>query len=143
MLPATADDVHIEDDSPYPEVRAAVANFDDSSMPVTTLRAWLFGILWAMILPGINQFFYFRFPTINVTSVRLCIMLSKYGTNSFQIVPLLITFPLGRAWARVVPEWKVFGLSLNPGPFTIKEHVIRPVCLPLTITDLMRVDRFL
>lgn len=71
MLLATANDVHVEDDSPYPEVRAAVANFDDDSMPVTTLRAWLFGILWAMILPGINQFFYFRFPTINVTSVRL------------------------------------------------------------------------
>ena len=59
-----------EDDSPYPEVRAAVANFDDPDMPVTTIRAWLFGICWAMILPGMNQFFYFRYPTITVGSVR-------------------------------------------------------------------------
>ena len=24
----------------------------------------------------------------------------------------------------MVPRWKIFGVSLNPGPFTIKEHVI-------------------
>ena len=29
-----------------------------------------------------------------------------------------------RAWARLVPRVKIFGVSLNPGPFTIKEHVI-------------------
>lgn len=29
-----------------------------------------------------------------------------------------------RLWARFVPQIKIFGLSLNPGPFTIKEHVI-------------------
>ena len=32
-------------------------------------------------------------------------------------------FPIGRAWARVMPSVKVFGHSLNDGPFTIKEHV--------------------
>ena len=29
-----------------------------------------------------------------------------------------------RLWARAVPQVKVFGIQLNPGPFTIKEHVI-------------------
>lgn len=29
-----------------------------------------------------------------------------------------------RAWARVVPQVKIFGVSINPGPFSIKEHVI-------------------
>ena len=48
-----------------------MANFDDPSMPVTTLRAWLFGICWSVILPGINQFFYFRYPTVTVTSVGM------------------------------------------------------------------------
>ena len=60
-----------EDDSPYPEVRSAVANYDDPSMPVTTLRAWTLGILWAIILPGINEFYYFRYPSIMVTGVRI------------------------------------------------------------------------
>lgn len=68
--PSPLDPSSTEDDSPYPEVRAAVANFDDPNMPVSTLRAWLFGICWSFILPGINQFFYFRYPTISVSSVR-------------------------------------------------------------------------
>lgn len=40
------------------------------------------------------------------------------------IVAQLLTFPLGRAWARIVPNVKIFGVSLNPGPFSIKEHVL-------------------
>ena len=59
-----------EDDSPYPEVRSAVANTDDPDMPVNTIRAWCIGLAWAMILPGMNQFFFFRYPSITVTGVR-------------------------------------------------------------------------
>ena len=59
-----------EDDSPYPEVRSAVANTDDPDMPVGTLRAWTIGLLWSIILPGLNQFFFFRYPSITVTGVR-------------------------------------------------------------------------
>ena len=36
----------------------------------------------------------------------------------------LISFPLMRLWARAMPQVKIFGIQLNPGPFTIKEHVI-------------------
>lgn len=32
-----------EDDSPYPEVRSAVANTDDPSMPSSTIRSWTIG----------------------------------------------------------------------------------------------------
>lgn len=58
-----------EDDSPYPEVRAAVANYDDPEMPVSTFRAWTLGVIWSVLLPAVNQFFYFRYPSITVTSV--------------------------------------------------------------------------
>ncbi|ETW75392.1 oligopeptide transporter [Heterobasidion irregulare TC 32-1] len=98
----------LEDDSPYPEVRAAVANFDDPDMPVSTLRAWTLGIFWAIVLPGINQFFYFRYPSIMVTG----------------LVVQLLAFPMGRLWAYSLPAVRMFGISLNPGPFTIKEHVL-------------------
>ncbi|KAJ8488073.1 hypothetical protein ONZ51_g3778 [Trametes cubensis] len=98
----------LEDDSPYPEVRSAVANYDDPSMPVNTLRAWLLGIIWAMIIPGVNEFYYFRYPSIMVGG----------------IVAQLVSFPIGRAWARWVPNVKILGVSLNPGIFTIKEHVL-------------------
>ena len=30
---------------------------------------------------------------------------------------------MGRLWARFMPRFNVLGVSLNPGPFTIKEHV--------------------
>ncbi|KAI0915805.1 hypothetical protein AcW1_003694 [Taiwanofungus camphoratus] len=97
-----------EEDSPYPEVRSAVANTDDFDMPSSTLRAWVIGVVWAVIIPGMNQFFFFRYPSVSVGS----------------IVALLISFPVGRLWAKFVPRVKVFGLALNPGPFTVKEHVL-------------------
>ena len=43
-----------EDDSPYPEVRSAVANTDDPDMPVNTFRAWFIGFIWSIILPGMK-----------------------------------------------------------------------------------------
>ncbi len=39
-------------------------------------------------------------------------------------MPQLLTFPVCKAWARYVPNVTLFGLEINPGPFTIKEHVI-------------------
>ncbi|THH22516.1 hypothetical protein EUX98_g8179 [Antrodiella citrinella] len=98
----------LEDDSPYPEVRSAVANFDDPTMPVSTLRAWALGVCFAIVMPALNQFFDLRYPSILVG----------------PLVAQLIAFPLGRFWARFVPQVRIFGLSLNPGPFNIKEHVL-------------------
>lgn len=31
---------------------------------------------------------------------------------------------MGRLWAAVMPNVTIFGARLNPGPFTIKEHVL-------------------
>jgi hypothetical protein len=64
-----------EDESPYPEVRAAVSNTDDMEMPVDTFRAWTIGLFWAIIIPGLNQFLYFRYPSITVGSVRCALHL--------------------------------------------------------------------
>jgi hypothetical protein len=41
----------LEDDSPYPEVRSAVANTDDETIPVGTMRSWVLGIVWSIIIP--------------------------------------------------------------------------------------------
>ncbi|PPQ69348.1 hypothetical protein CVT24_001643 [Panaeolus cyanescens] len=98
----------LEDDSPYPEVRSAVANFDDPLMPAATIRAWVLGIIWAIVLPGMNQFFYFRYPSVSIGG----------------LVAQLLAFPAGRLWARFCPRLSIFGYELNPGPFTIKEHVL-------------------
>lgn len=61
----------LEDESPYPEVRSAVANTDDPTMPSSTFRAWVIGLMWAILIPGVNQFFFFRYPSVNITQVRV------------------------------------------------------------------------
>ncbi|KAJ7318124.1 small oligopeptide transporter [Mycena albidolilacea] len=86
-----------EIDSPYPEVRSAVANFDDPEMPASTIRSWILGILFSILIPGMNQFFHFRYPSV---------------------VAQLIAFPIGSTWARWMPDISLFGIKLNPGPFT-------------------------
>ncbi|KAG9041979.1 hypothetical protein FS837_011505 [Tulasnella sp. UAMH 9824] len=96
-----------EDDSPYPEVRAAVANTDDPTIPVNTWRAWIIGIAWAILIPGLNQFFFFRYPSVTIG----------------PLVAQLLSFPIGRAFA-LLPDVKILGFRLNPGPFSIKEHVL-------------------
>ncbi|KAF9502152.1 OPT oligopeptide transporter, partial [Pleurotus eryngii] len=93
----------LEEDSPYPEVRSAVSNVDDTSIPVSTFR-----MVWAIIIPGLNQFFYFRYPSVTIGG----------------IVAQLLSFPVGRAWAAIMPNVRILGVSINPGPFTIKEHVL-------------------
>lgn len=98
----------LEDDSPYPEVRSAVSNADDPDMECGTARAWFMGLVCAIVISGLNQFFFFRWPSVQIGS----------------LVAQLIAFPFGRALARITPRWKIFGVSLNPGPFTIKEHVL-------------------
>jgi hypothetical protein len=59
-----------EDESPYPEVRAAVSNTDDMEMPAGTFRSWIIGLFWAIFIPGLNQFFHFRYPSVTIGSVR-------------------------------------------------------------------------
>ncbi|KAG9002777.1 hypothetical protein FRB93_011379 [Tulasnella sp. JGI-2019a] len=97
-----------EEDSPYPEVRSAVANTDDILMPCNTLRAWVIGLVWAILIPGLNQFFFLRYPSVTIGA----------------LVAQLISYPIGRACHLFLPDVKIFGLSLNPGPFSIKEHVL-------------------
>lgn len=121
---ASEDSLEWEDESPYPEVRAAVSNTDDMSMPVNTIRAWTIGLLWSILIPGLNQFMNFRYPSITIGS----------------LVAQLLSFPLGKAWARLFPTVKIFGVSLNPGPFTLKEHVVITIMATVGSTSAYATD---
>jgi hypothetical protein len=37
-----------------------VSNTDDPTMPVNTFRMWFLGILFTIVIAGLNQFFGFR-----------------------------------------------------------------------------------
>jgi len=105
---------HIEgilEDSPYPEVRAAVLNYDEGGTG-NTIRSWFLGLLFATLGSGLNALFSLHSPSISITSY----------------IAEVVAFPFGVAWAKWLPNWTftLFGhrLELNPGPFTKKEHAL-------------------
>ena len=90
--------VHVEDDSPYPEVRAAVPSSDDFEMPQATIRGWTIGLILTTIGSAMNMYFSLHRPTITITT----------------LVTSILAYPMGRFWARCFPNWKIFGVPLNP-----------------------------
>ncbi|KAK4447793.1 OPT oligopeptide transporter protein-domain-containing protein [Podospora aff. communis PSN243] len=102
----------ITNNSPYSEVRAVVDNHDDPAMPSSTIRVWFIGLAFSCALAAINQLFSIRMPPIAVAS------------NVAQ----LLAYPVGTFSSRVLPDWgfTIWGTrhSLNPGPFSRKEHML-------------------
>ncbi|KAL4962586.1 small oligopeptide transporter, OPT family [Aspergillus stella-maris] len=99
------------DNSPYPEVRAAVPNIDEGGHS-NTIRAWVIGILLSTIGSALNMLFSMRQPYIVIPSY----------------VAQVVAYPIGVGWHKVMPnkQFKVFGIkfNLNPGPYSKKEHAI-------------------
>lgn len=110
--PTNTETVDDEDQSPYEEVAANVSNKDDPSMPVLTFRSWLLGLAFTCILSFVNQFFWYRTSPLVIG----------------VLVAQLLSHLLGKLLARVLPtrQWKIFrwSFTLNPGPFSVKEHCI-------------------
>jgi len=66
--------------------------------------------------------------------------------HPLQIVAQLLIFPIGQAWAKFLPNVKIFGVAINPGPFTIKEHVLSTIMATVGAysayaTDIVAVQR--
>lgn len=121
----------VVEDSPYPEVRAAVHPYDDPTLPCNTLRAWTIGLSLIFLGASMNTLFSLRAPSISLGA----------------LIAQVIAWPLGHGWARFVPEreltlpwpgWlggggrggamgatkKGLRVKLNPGPFNVKEHAV-------------------
>ncbi|ORY55280.1 OPT family small oligopeptide transporter [Pseudomassariella vexata] len=101
----------MEDNSPYPEVRAAVRNYD-VELPANTIRAWIIGLVLCSVGSAINMLFSLRNPSVIITTY----------------VIQLIAYPIGLGWDLIFPdrEFRVAGLKFNfkPGKFNFKEHVV-------------------
>lgn len=102
----------LSEQSPYPEVAAAVRNYDEPELPTGTIRAWVIGLFLTTIGSGLNMLFSMRSPSIVISS----------------IVAQLVAYPIGLLWARLMPKrvFTTFGRAwtLNPGEFNIKEHTV-------------------
>lgn len=107
------DGAHDEEgeNSAYPEVRAAVHNYDED-LPCNTIRAWTIGLSLVVLGASMNTLFSLRSPSISLG----------------PLVAQVIAWPIGHGWAKIMPtkKFRTFGIpwSLNPGPFNIKEHSI-------------------
>ena len=124
------------EDSPYPEVRAAVRNYDED-VPANTIRAWTIGLMLVFLGASMNTLFSLRNPAISLGPLVAQIIAWPLGHGYVQVLAEIsslayhtptrgkLTF---HRWAKVMPRRKftTFGLkwSLNPGPFNIKEHSI-------------------
>ncbi|KAL4806297.1 OPT oligopeptide transporter protein-domain-containing protein [Aspergillus unguis] len=99
------------DDSPYPEVRAAVSNIDEGGHS-NTFRAWVIGMLLATIGSALNMLFSMRQPYIVIPSY----------------VAQVVAYPIGLAWAKTMPHKTLklgrLSINLNPGPYSKKEHAL-------------------
>ncbi|KAF8340507.1 OPT oligopeptide transporter protein-domain-containing protein [Cantharellus anzutake] len=101
------------DDSPAAMVRRSVPETDDPMLPSFTFRVVVLGTVMCTLGASISQLFYFK---------------SNAPSFSAYFV-LLVSYPMGRWMARILPEWNVslfghFSFSLNPGPWSVKEHLL-------------------
>jgi len=81
-------------------------------MPCNTFRMWSLGLVFTAAVSFVNQFFYLRQTQISI---------------GYSVVAL-ISLPIGHLMARILPtrQMSIFGwkFSLNPGPFSLKEHIL-------------------
>ncbi|WRX28328.1 Oligopeptide transporter [Theobroma cacao] len=102
------------DDNPIEEVRLTVPITDDPTESALTFRTWVLGLISCCILAFVNQFFAYRQNQLSISSI------------SAQIVVL----PIGKLMAATLPKKEIrvpftkWSFSLNPGPFTLKEHAL-------------------
>ncbi|KAJ0979019.1 hypothetical protein J5N97_014493 [Dioscorea zingiberensis] len=101
-------------ESPVEQVRHTVPTTDDPTIPALTFRTWVLGVSACLIIYPSTSFFVFRQNPL------------FFSSTLTQIIML----PLGRLMASSLPKrlvripWFGFSFSLNPGPFSIKEHLL-------------------
>ncbi|KAI0374504.1 OPT oligopeptide transporter [Pilatotrama ljubarskyi] len=117
-------------ESPYAEVRAAVPNTDDPSIPVNTFRVWFLGIIISVVLSGLNHFFLGRYPSVAISA----------------LIAQLVALPAGKflEWLLPTRKFNTFGFawSFNPGPFSVKEHAVITIMANAVYTDVYSTSIF-
>lgn len=97
------------------QVAATVPLSDDSAIPSLTFRVFLIGTLLNIFNSCIAEFFFFRLNAISLNCIN-CLILA--------LVNIIISYPIGTFFSRILPPITIGSTSLNPGKFTIKEHTL-------------------
>ncbi len=93
--------------SPDEEVAFNVSNTDDPTMLCVTFRSIFIGIVLTCLTAFTVQFFAYRTSPLDV---------------NIGII-LLVSYIIGELMANTLPK-SIFNLTINPGPFTVKEHAV-------------------
>lgn len=149
ILPLDENPLYIQDleeDSPYPEVRASVSNTDDPDMPCLTFRMWAVGLTLCLIMNAANMYLYLRSPSPYITAPStVYASLCPPPSPGFELTPIIflhsksiLGYAGGKLLAATLPirSWHIAGyeFSLNPGPFNIKEHALIYMLAGITIS---------
>lgn len=106
-------------DCPVEQVRLTVPITDDPTIPVLTVRAWLMGFFCCFVQASTTGIGIFR-----QNPVFIPVVMWQLGV-----------LPMGRLLARVMPTRVYrfpgtnFRFSLNPGPFSVKEHCLTAIMI--------------
>lgn len=128
-----------------PQVRRAVSLHDDPTLPTITFRYFLLSVLF--IIPGA---FLSQMNTFRTTYAPYSVFFVQIASN---YVGLWLAKILPKKTLRVPFTPKAWAFSLNPGPWSIKEHVLVTVTAasgatgnqgasPIAIADLYYGDKF-
>ncbi|KAA1133450.1 hypothetical protein PGTUg99_012769 [Puccinia graminis f. sp. tritici] len=98
---------------PNPIVANVVSLEDDSKATTLSFRVFLLGSFLGCTGAAVGQIFFFKSNGI--------------GFNIFLII--LVSYPMGKALERLLPNATIsltrrWSFRLNPGPFTLKEHLL-------------------
>lgn len=99
------------------EVALVVPETDDPTLPVMTFRAVFLGISTCTVLIVLNTFFAFRTQPLTIAPILMQIIILPLGKLMASTLPT-------REYNLPLMNWKI---TLNPGPFNMKEHVIATI----------------
>ncbi|CAF1365211.1 unnamed protein product [Didymodactylos carnosus] len=108
-----AHNIYIDaEQSSFEEVANIIPNTDDREMLCLTFRSWLIGLVFTCGFTVMNQYYYYASDAISFDPIFV----------------LLLSYPFGISLAYILPKKTIkiwnWHFSLNPGKFTIKEHVL-------------------
>ncbi|KAG0206345.1 hypothetical protein BGX28_002199 [Mortierella sp. GBA30] len=119
---------HDTENSPIEGVRLVVPVTDDPSLVCITFRFWLLSLVFSILGAVINQYYFFR---------------STSGSFSTFFVNLA-SYSLGKGLAKVLPRNNItirgYSLTLNPGPFNIKEHALIGIAVSTAATSAYAIE---
>ena len=104
----------IQGQSPVEQLRLVVPTTDDPTLPTLTFRVWVVGIIGCIILSFVSVLTCFRQNPVDIPGFVIILVCYSLGNLMASMLPTKLVR---------VPRTKIM-FSLNPGPFSIKEHIL-------------------